>query len=85
MVQLLGIAAGSTETTPPMSDFGFFVVVFDSSVLRPLDKVKQEADKLADSIRSTKMLPGERPTRMPFDRSAECRRDAQMKGSFTIP
>jgi LDH2 family malate/lactate/ureidoglycolate dehydrogenase len=57
MVQLLGIAAGSSEPTPPMSDFGYLFIAFDPSVLQTLDGVKQDADKFAESIRSTRMLP----------------------------
>ncbi|EXJ68953.1 uncharacterized protein A1O5_07885 [Cladophialophora psammophila CBS 110553] len=84
MVQLLGIAAGSTEPTPFLSDFGFLIMAFDPSILQSLDRVKQDAEKLSNSIRSTKMLPGEGPARMPFERSSELRRRARAKGSFEV-
>lgn len=84
MIQLLGIAAGSSEPTPMLSDFGFLVLAFDPSVLQDLDRVKRDGEKLADSIRATKMLPGEGPARMPYDRSIEARRDAKEKGWFLV-
>ncbi len=84
MIQLLGIAAGSQEPTPFLSDFGFLVIAFDPGVLLPLDQVKQNADKFVDSIRSTKMLPGEPPARLPFERSAECRSVSKARGWFEV-
>lgn len=84
MVQLLGIAAGSGEPTPFMSDFGFLVIAFDPSILTSLERVKQEADKFAESIRATKMLPGQGPARMPFDRSIESRRLVKDRGWFEV-
>ena len=58
MVQLLGIAAGSAEPTALMSDFGLLILAFDPSILQSLDRVKSDAQKLSQSIRETKMLPG---------------------------
>ena len=84
IIQLLGIAAGSQEPTPFTSDFGFLVIAFDPGVLQPLDQVKQNADKFMDSIRSTKMLPGEPPARLPFERSDECRRVSKVRGWFEV-
>ena len=84
MIQLLGIAAGSDEPTPFMSDFGFLIVAVDPGVLQPLEQVKQRADKFTESIRSTKMLPGEGPARMPFDRSIECRMESKARGWFEV-
>jgi delta1-piperideine-2-carboxylate reductase len=85
MIQLLGIAAGSTEPTPFLSDFGFLIIAFDPSVLQALDRVKHDAEKFANSIRSTKMLPGQAPARMPFERSSESRRRAKARGYLEVP
>lgn len=85
MVQLLGIAAGSTEPTPLLSGFGFLVIAFDPSILQPLDQVKCEGGKFATSIRATKMLPGEGPARMPFERSSQWRKAAKANGYITVP
>lgn len=84
MIQPLGIAAGSQEPTPFLSDFGFLIIAFDPGVLQPLDQVKLNADKFVDSIRSTKMLPGEAPARLPFERSDEARGAAKLRGRFEV-
>lgn len=73
MIQLLGIAAGSKEPTPFLSGFGFLIIAFDPGFLQPLDQVKQNADKFVNSIRSTKMVPGEASARLPFERSEQAR------------
>lgn len=84
MVQLLGIAAGSSEPTPLLSDFGYLVIAFDPSVLQSLERVKEDGDKFAEAIRSSKTLPGHGPVRMPFDRSSEARKEARARGWFTV-
>ncbi|KAL6252644.1 hypothetical protein RBB50_000363 [Rhinocladiella similis] len=85
MVQLLGIAAGSTEPAPFLSGFGLLIVAFDPSVLQPLDRVQRDADRFCENIRATKMLPGYGPARMPFERSAQARKEAKERGWFTVP
>ncbi|KAJ9605911.1 hypothetical protein H2200_009760 [Cladophialophora chaetospira] len=85
MIQLLGIAAGSLEPVPFMSGFGFLVLAFDPGMLQPIDQVKQRADMFSNSIRQTKMLPGESPARMPFERSIKSRTEAREKGYITVP
>jgi delta1-piperideine-2-carboxylate reductase len=84
MVQLLGIAAGSSEPTPFMSDFGFLVLAFDPSVLSSMDRVKAETDKFCESIRSAKRIDEAKPVRMPFDRSVESRNAARAKNYFLV-
>ncbi len=71
MVQLLGIAAGSGEPVSFMSNFGFLIIAFDPSVLQPRDQIEQNADSFVESIRATKMLPGQPPARMPSERSID--------------
>jgi LDH2 family malate/lactate/ureidoglycolate dehydrogenase len=85
MVQLLGIAAGSSEPTPFLSGFGFLIVALDPRVLQPLDRVQQDADRFCENIRATKMHPGYGPARMPFERSVKTRREAKERGWFTVP
>lgn len=84
MIQLLGIAAGSKEPTPFMSDFGFLIIAFDPSVLQPRQHVEDNADRFVASIKSTKMLPGEPPARLPFERSIESRREATSRGWMEV-
>jgi LDH2 family malate/lactate/ureidoglycolate dehydrogenase len=67
-----------------MSDFGFLVLAFDPSLLQSLDRVKQDAEKLSNSLRETKMLPGQAPARMPYDRSIQSRNDARERGWFNV-
>lgn len=85
MIQLLGIAAGSLEPAPFLSGFGILVLVFDPSVLQPLGQIKQNTSEFSKSIRETKMLPGEPPARMPYERSIESRREAIEKEYITVP
>lgn len=84
MVQLLGIAAGSSEPAPFLSGFGFLIVAFDPSVLQPLDRVQSDADRFCHNIRATKMLPGFEPARMPFERSAKARQEARDRGWLAV-
>jgi delta1-piperideine-2-carboxylate reductase len=84
MVQLLGIAAGSSEPTPFMSDFGFLVLAFDPSVISSMDRVKAETDKFCESVRSAKRLHEANPVRMPFDRSCESRNAARANNWFLV-
>lgn len=84
MVQLLGIAAGSDEPVPFMSNFGFMMIAFDPSVLQPQQHVNHNADKFVESIKFTKMLPGEPPARLPFERSIEARKEAISRGWIEV-
>ncbi|ETN38999.1 uncharacterized protein HMPREF1541_07041 [Cyphellophora europaea CBS 101466] len=84
MVQLLGIAAGSDEPVPFMSNFGFLIIAFDPSVLQPRQQVESNTEKFVASIKSTKMLPGEPPARLPFERSIECRKEAISRGWIEV-
>ncbi|KAK5709233.1 hypothetical protein LTR17_019958 [Elasticomyces elasticus] len=71
MVQLLGFAAGSSEPVPFMSNFGFLIIAFDPDILQLRDQIEQNADRFAESIRATNMLPGYAPARLPFERSMD--------------
>ena len=84
MVQLLGIAAGSSEPCPFLSDFSFLIIAFDPSVLQPREQLEQNANSFVESIRATRMKPGEPPARMPFERSIECRIEAEARGWFQV-
>ncbi|KIV88232.1 hypothetical protein PV10_09149 [Exophiala mesophila] len=84
MVQLLGIAAGSSEPTPMMSGFGYLVIAFDPQILQPIAHVKENAEKFAQAIRETKMLPGYDAARMPYEGSCRNRRDARNRGWIQV-
>ncbi|OQV09498.1 hypothetical protein CLAIMM_13614 [Cladophialophora immunda] len=86
MVQLLGMAAGSSAVPATLSGFGFLVLMFDPAVLRPLDEVKREAEEYGEFLRSAQTLPGgEGRVRMPFDGSYERRKAATERGSLEVP
>ncbi|KAI1621224.1 malate/L-lactate dehydrogenase [Exophiala viscosa] len=85
MIQLLGMAAGSSARPEGLSGFGYLVMMFDPAVLRPIDEVKQEADEYAEWLRSAKPLDGGPPVRMPFNGSYERRKTAVERGTIRIP
>ncbi|KAJ9643672.1 hypothetical protein H2204_001817 [Knufia peltigerae] len=85
MIQLLGMAAGSSARPDGLSGFGYLVMMFDPAILRPVDEVKKEADEYAEWLRSAKPVEGGRPVRMPFDGSYERRKTAVECGTIRIP
>jgi delta1-piperideine-2-carboxylate reductase len=85
MVQLLGIAAGSQEPAPLLSGFGLLIMAFDPSLLQPIGQVKARSESFVDAIHSTKMVDGQPPARMPFERSIESRRLARESAFLTVP
>lgn len=85
MIQLLGLVAGGSAIPHGMSGFGYLAVVFNPSVLRPLEEVNREADTYSAFLRSTKLFTGEDTVRMPFDGSHERRNINSSRGCFDIP
>jgi LDH2 family malate/lactate/ureidoglycolate dehydrogenase len=85
MIQLLGMAAGSSARPDGLSGFGYLVMMFDPAILRPIDEVKKEADEYAEWFRSARPLDGGPPVRMPFDGSYQRRRAAVERGTIQIP
>ncbi len=85
MIQLLGMAAGSSARPEGLSGFGYLVMMFDPAILRPIDEVKKEADEYAEWVRSAKPLDGGPAVHMPFDGSYERRKAAVERGTIRIP
>jgi LDH2 family malate/lactate/ureidoglycolate dehydrogenase len=85
MIQLLGMAAGSSARPDGLSGFGYLIMMFDPAILRPIDEVKKEADQYAEWLRSARPLDGGPPVRMPFDGSYQRRRAAVERGTIQIP
>lgn len=85
MIQLLGMAAGSSAVPPTLSGFGFLALVFNPAVLRPIEELKQEADEYGEYLRSAKTMPGSGAVRMPFDGSYERRKVALERGTLNFP
>jgi LDH2 family malate/lactate/ureidoglycolate dehydrogenase len=79
-VQLLGVLAGSPALTPELARFGYLVIAINPGILRDVNGFKAEVDAFADSIRSSKPLPGQSALRMPFERSEEQRKKTLAEG-----
>ncbi|EXJ82705.1 hypothetical protein A1O3_06519 [Capronia epimyces CBS 606.96] len=86
MVQLLGMAAGSSAIPSTLSGFGYLALMFDPAVLRPIEEVKGEADEYGEFHRSARTADGEHGgVRMPFDGSYERRKATTERGSLNVP
>jgi LDH2 family malate/lactate/ureidoglycolate dehydrogenase len=83
-VQLLGVLAGSPALTPELADFGYLVIAINPDILRDIDSFKTEVDTFAESIRSSKPLPGQSALRMPFERSNEQRTKTLGEGHMHV-
>ena len=85
MIQLLGMAAGSSAMPSKLSGFGYLALMFDPAVLRPIEEVKKEVDEYGEFLRTAKTPSGEGGVRMPFDGSYERRKAATERGSLEVP
>ena len=85
MIQLLGMAAGSSAIPSTLSGFGYLALMFDPAVLRPIEEVKKEVDEYGEFLRSAKTPSGEGRVRIPFNGSYERRKVATERGLLEVP
>jgi len=68
MVQALGLLGGARFKNGAVSDFGYFIVVFDPELLMPAGQFQNELDELLTKIKNLPKQPGETEIRIPSER-----------------
>ncbi|MEQ9126213.1 MAG: Ldh family oxidoreductase [Alphaproteobacteria bacterium] len=85
VVQLLGVLAGSPIQPPELAEFGCVILAVRTDLLMPEAEYRKRVSEYADLVRAARPVPGGPPPRMPFDRSAQLRRDRRAAGVFSVP
>ncbi|MFT3797505.1 Ldh family oxidoreductase [Microbacterium sp.] len=81
-VQLLGILAGGDVQPTDESGSGFLFVAIRPDLFGEPGEFERRALEFADYARSAEPVPGGAPVRLPFDRSAQTRRELVVAGRF---
>ena len=84
-VQLFGILAGGGALPADYRDCGFVVIALKPDLFMPLAEFREKASAYARSVRGARPLDPAVKVRMPFDRSAENRRQHLARGSLPVP
>lgn len=85
VVQMLGVMCDGPVITPGMREMAYLVLVVDPKLLMPLGSFPERAGALADAIRGARPTDPNKPVRMPFDRSAQKRRQAKRDDKLEVP
>jgi LDH2 family malate/lactate/ureidoglycolate dehydrogenase len=82
--QILGILAGSAPIIDDVSNYGFFFLVFDPTLLMPLSEFKQSIAELKRRIKTSRPQSGRPPVRVPGEASQQLRRLARARGTIEV-
>jgi LDH2 family malate/lactate/ureidoglycolate dehydrogenase len=85
VVQMLGALCDAPVISPGIRDMAYLVVVIDPKLLMPLGDYPARVSELAEAIRGARPESPDKRVRMPFDRSAQRRRQAGDSNEIEIP
>jgi len=85
VVQLLGALAGSPAIPGELSGFGMIIIAIRPDLLTSADAFARNVSEYAKSVRSARPVEGNRPVRMPFDRSRAERHRRLEENAIDIP
>jgi LDH2 family malate/lactate/ureidoglycolate dehydrogenase len=68
-----------------MREMAYLVLIVDPKLLMPLGNFPERAGEIADAIRGARPTDPNKPVRMPFDRSAQKRRQAERDDKLEVP
>lgn len=85
VVQLLGILAGGGAMPEDYRDCGFFFMALRPDLFMDADDFRRHVSNYAAAVRAARPVDGAGPVRMPFDRSAETRRQILARGAIEAP
>jgi len=77
--------AGSPAQPPDLAEFGFLIVAMRPDLMMPEAEYRDRATEYAEAVRAARPVSGGDPVRMPFDRSAEVRRQARTRDVVDVP
>lgn len=83
-IQLLGMLAGQINSTTPLEDCGFFIIVVDPGLFGEPGEFRERVSEFAASLRATRPVDPAQPVRVPFERSAAERRRRSEAGSIEV-
>jgi LDH2 family malate/lactate/ureidoglycolate dehydrogenase len=83
-IQLLGMLAGQVNSTTPLEDCGFFILVLDPALFGEPGEFAQRVDDFAATLRATRPLDPQQPVRVPFERSEAERRQRLAAGRIEV-
>jgi LDH2 family malate/lactate/ureidoglycolate dehydrogenase len=85
VVQMLGALCGGPVIPAGLFEMAYLVIVIDPKLLMPGGDYPAKVSDLASQIRSARPTDPSQPVRMPFERSAKVRRDAQEVDAVEVP
>jgi LDH2 family malate/lactate/ureidoglycolate dehydrogenase len=68
VAQILGLLAGARHRNGDVQDFGYFIIVFDPTLLMPADQFQTELEELLTKIKNLPKQPGVDEIRIPSER-----------------
>ena len=83
-VQMLGMMANTLPFPPLVAGCGFIILAISPNMFMSIDEFKINTSEYAATVRGAKPLDPARPVRMPFDRSAQQRRDNTARGTIEV-
>lgn len=83
-IHLLGMLAGQVNSTTPLEDCGFFIVVLDPALFGEPGEFAERVDDFAASLRATRPVDPQQPVRVPFERSDAERRRRLAAGRIEV-
>lgn len=83
-IQLLGMLAGQVNSTTPLEDCGFFIMVVDPGLFGEQGEFRERVSEFATSLRATRPVDTAQPVRVPFERSAAERRKRLDAGRIEV-
>ncbi len=83
-VQMLGMMANTLPFPPLVAGCGFLILAMSPTMFMSIDDFKKNTSDYAKAVRGARPLDPSRPVRMPFDRSAEQRRQNTAQGTIEV-
>jgi LDH2 family malate/lactate/ureidoglycolate dehydrogenase len=83
-IQLFGILCGGGALPADYEDCGFMAIVFRPDLFMDAKEFGKRASEYAAAVRASRRIDPDKPIRVPFDRSAEFRRNALAEGSISV-
>lgn len=85
VVQMMCALCGGPVISPGLREMAYFVMVIDPKLFLPEGEYPARVSELAGAIRSARPIDPEQPVRMPFERSAQARRQARERDIVEVP
>jgi len=83
-IQMLGMMCNTLPFPPKVEGCGFMIIAMSPGMFMSVEDYKKNATDYAAAVRKARPLDPDRPVRMPFDRSADARRQHLKAGTIDV-